>query len=75
MRYHLTPVIMANVNNKETTLVGQDVEKKEKESSCTVDGNATGTANVEHSMEVLQNIKRATQSSSNCTKGYLPKEY
>ena len=38
MRYHLTPVRMANINNQATTDVGEDEEKGKL--SCTVDGNA-----------------------------------
>ena len=37
MRYHLTPVRMGNINNQETTNVGEDVEIGEP--SCTVGGN------------------------------------
>ena len=36
MRYHLTPVRVANINK--STNVGEDVEKREP--SCTVGGNA-----------------------------------
>ena len=38
MRYHLTPVRMANINNTRKIGVGEDVEKGEP--SCTVGGNA-----------------------------------
>ena len=39
MRYHLTPVRMANINNSETTDVGEDVEKEDL--FCIVGGNAS----------------------------------
>ena len=38
MRYHLTPVRMANINNSGTTDVGEDAEKEDL--FCTVGGNA-----------------------------------
>ena len=39
MRYHLTPVRMANVNNSGTTDVGEDAEKEDL--FCVVGGNAS----------------------------------
>ena len=38
MRYHLTPVRMAIINNQQTTHAGKDSEKKEP--SCPASGNA-----------------------------------
>ena len=39
-------------------------------------GMQTGTVTLENSMEVPQKVKnRTTLQSSNCTTGYLPKEY
>ena len=37
MRYHLTPMKMAIINNQQTTSAGEDVEKGE--SFCTIGGN------------------------------------
>ena len=37
MRYHLTPVRMANINTQATTDVGEDVEKEDL--FCIVGGN------------------------------------
>ena len=38
MRYHLTPVRMANINNMATTHVGKNVEKEDL--FCIAGGNA-----------------------------------
>ena len=38
MRYHLTPMKMAIINNQQTTSAGEDVEKSEP--LCTAGGNA-----------------------------------
>ena len=47
-----------------------------KESFALLVGIQTGAATVEGSMEAPQKIKnKSTLSSSNCTTGYLPKEY
>ena len=55
---------------QKTTDICKDVEKREP--SYTLDGAAT----LENSMEVPQKVKnRSILWSSNCTTGYLPKEY
>ena len=58
MKYHLTPVrkaiIIKSTNNKCCRRCGQ------KEPSCTVGGNATGTAPMKNSVEVPQKIKNGT---------------
>ena len=48
MRYHLTPVRMANINNLGNNNVGEDVEKGL--------GMQTGAATLENSMEFPQKI-------------------
>ena len=55
MRYHLTLVRMANINNTRNNIVGEHAEKGEP--SCTVGGNETGVATLENSMEVPQKTK------------------
>ena len=59
--------------NKETTRVGEDVERREL--SYTAGGVQTGAATMENSMEIPQKIKdRTTIWSSYSTAGYLSKE-
>ena len=56
MRYHLTPVKMAIINQQ--TNAGKDVEKRKP--YYTVGGSGTGTATVETIMEFPQKIKNGT---------------
>ena len=54
--------------------VGKDVEKKEP--CALLMGKQTGAAALEVSIKAPQKVKnRTTLQSSNCTTGYLPKEY
>ena len=72
MRYHLTPVRMAKINNQETTEVGKDAEKREP--SYTVPGMQNSEATLKNSMKFPQKI-RTTLQPSNCTTRYLPRRY
>ena len=74
MRYHLTPVRMANINNSRKTDVGKDVEKGEPLSVLA--GIQTGAATLENSVEVPQKLKnRTTLRLSNYITRYLSKRY
>ena len=74
MRYYLTFVRMAKINNTETTGVGEDVE--EVELSCITGGTQTGATTLKKSMEIPQKVKsKTTLGSSNCSTRYLSKEY
>ena len=75
MRYHLTPVSMANINNSGKTDAGEDAERERTLFALLVKVQ-TGTATLRTSMEFPQKIKnRTTLQSSNCTIRYLPKGY
>ena len=75
MRYHLSPVRMANINNsgKKQMLVRMWGKRI---SFVLLVGMQTGTATLENGKEVPQKIKnRTTLQPSNCTTGYLSKGY
>ena len=55
LRYHLTHVRMANINNSTTSDVGEDVEKGNP--LALLVGMQTGAAALENSVEVSQKIK------------------
>ena len=57
MRYHLTPVRMANINNSGKMLVSM---WRKRISFALLVGMQTGAATVENSMEVPQKIKNRT---------------
>ena len=57
MRYHLTPVRVANITNPQTN-VGEDAEKGNP--SALLVGMQTGKATVENSMEFPQKTKNGT---------------
>ena len=74
MRYHLTPVRMANINNSGNEMLARMWRKGN--SFALLVGIQTGVATRENSMEVPQNVKnRTTLQPINCTTRYLPKEY
>ena len=78
MRYHLTPVKMANMNNSDDNRCWQGCRERESLLHC--NGNAvgmqTGAATLENSIEVPQKTKnRTTLPPSNCTTRYLSKGY
>ena len=72
MRYHLTLVRIAKINNTENNRSWWGWG--ERGHSYTVGGKQTGTGTVENGMEFPQKAKtRTTLWSSNHTTGYLPK--
>ena len=76
MRYHLTPVRMAKINNTRNNSVGEDVEKKGTFFITLLVRMQTGASTVENSMKASQKIKNGTNlQSNNGTTRYLPKKY
>ena len=74
MRYHLTPVRMANIKNRQQQMLAR--MWKESISFAMMVGMQTGAAPLGNSMEVSQKIKnRTTVRPNNCTPRYLSKEY
>ena len=74
MRYHLTPVRMANINNSGNNRCWQGC--RERGTFVLLVGMQTGAAILKNSMEVPQKTKnRITLRSSNYTIRYLPKGY
>ena len=74
MRYHLTPVRLAKINNVGNNRCWQRCG--ERESIALLVGMKTGAATLENSTEFLQRVKnRTTLQSSNCTTRYLSKGY
>ena len=70
MRYHLTPVRMANTNNS-----GNNRMRRKRISFALLVGMQTGAATLEKSMEVPQKIKNgAFHSSSNTLLGVYLKD-
>ena len=59
MRYHLTPVRMAIINNTQKQQLLVKMERKGKPLALLV-GMQTGAANLDNSMEVPQNVKKRT---------------
>ena len=74
MRYHLTPVRMANINNSGNNRCWWGC--RERRSFALLVGRQAGTATLENSLKVPQKIKnRTTLPPSNCTTGHLSKGY
>ena len=74
MRYHLTPVRMAKINNSGNNRCCQGC--RERDTFAPLVGMQTGADTLENSMKVPQKIKnRTTLRPSNCTTRYLPKGY
>ena len=74
MRYHLTPVRMANINNPGNNRCWRGCAQRG--SFALLVGMLTGAATLENSMEVPQKIEnRTTLQPSNCTTRYLSKGY
>jgi hypothetical protein len=70
MKFHLTPIRMANITNSVTVYVGEDVEKKEH--SFIAGGIVAGTTTLEISLSVPQKIGHSsTGRSSNTTLGHI----
>ena len=75
MRYHLTPVRMAKINNSGNSRCWRGCRERGKPLTLLV-GMQTGTATLENSMEVPQKVKnRTTLLSSSCPTRYLPRAY
>ena len=76
MRYHLTPVRMANINNSGNNRCWWGCRERGSLLHCELVGMQTGAATLENSMEVPQKTKnRTTLWSSNCTTRYLSTGY
>ena len=74
MRYHLTPVRMANINNSDNNRCWRGC--RHRGSFALLVGMQTAAATLENSMEVPQKIKnRTTLQPSNCTTRYLSRAY
>lgn len=57
MRYHLTPLRMANIKNPRNNKCWQECWQEEKGTSCTAVGMQTGIALLEDSVELPQKGK------------------
>ena len=78
MRYHLTPLRMAHINNSDNNRCGcgQQQGCGERGSLTLLVGMQAGVATLENSMQVPQKIKNRTiLGPSNCTIRYLSKGY
>ena len=75
MRYHPTPVRMANINNSGNNRCWAKMQRKGNPLVLLL-GMQAGAVTLENSMEVPQKIKnRTTLQPSNCTIRYLCKGY
>ena len=75
MRYHLTPIRRAKINNIKNNKCWQKMWRKRNTHALLL-RMQTGTVTVENSMEVLQKVKnRTTLWFSNHTTRYLPSKY
>ena len=73
MRYHLTPVRMANIKNSGNDMLVR--MQRKGNTFALLAGMQTGTATLENSMEVPQKIQnRTTLGPSNFTSRYLTNE-
>ena len=74
MRYHLTPVRMANSNASQATTMLVRMRRK-RISFALLLGTQTGAATLENSMEILRKIKnRTTLGHSNALLGIYPRD-